>query len=89
MGKVFGILALICGLIGLAGGWFLGFFIPYGAFIIPGLAIVLGIIGIIVDDSKGLGIAGLILGVIGLIVAVVFMFFLGPILAVLLGMAFL
>jgi len=49
----------------------------------------LGIIGIIVDDSKGLGIAGLILGVIGLIVAVVFMFFLGPILAVLLGMAFL
>ena len=67
MGKVFGVLALIFGLIGLLGGWFLGFFIPYGAYILPGLAIVFGIIGIVKDDSKGLGIAGLILGIIGLI----------------------
>ena len=36
--------------------------------LIPGIAVIFGIIGIIADDSKGMAIAGLILGIIGLIV---------------------
>jgi len=81
MGKVFGIIALICGLLGILGGWLLA--IPvgyYGIFIFPGIAIVAGIIGIIVDDSKGMAIAGLILGLFG----IVFVMFILPLLAVLL-----
>lgn len=67
MGKVFGILALVFGLIGLLGGWLLVLFLPYGQYYLPAAAIVLGIIGIIVDDSKGMAIAGLVLGVVGII----------------------
>lgn len=82
MGKVFGILALVFGLIGLLGGWFLGFFVPFGALYLPGAAIVFGIIGIIVDDSKGMAIAGLILGIIGII----FVFFILPFLLIFLAL---
>ena len=67
MGKVFGILALVFGLIGLLGGWLLVLFLPFGQYYLPGAAIVFGIIGIIVDDSKGMAIAGLVLGVVGII----------------------
>ena len=35
--------------------------------LIPAIAIIFGIIGIIIDDTKGLAIAGLILGAIALI----------------------
>ncbi len=74
MGKVFGIFALIFGILGLLLGWAIGIFLPflpYGALYISGAAIVFGIIGIIADDSKGMAIAGLILGAIGLIVIIV------------------
>lgn len=37
--------------------------------LIPGMAALFGLIGIIVDDSKGRAIAGFILGVIGLMIA--------------------
>ena len=69
MGKVFGILALIFGILGLLLGWLLWLFVPlpYSELYISIAAIVFGIIGIIVDDSKGMAIAGLILGIIGLI----------------------
>ncbi len=74
MGKVFGILALLCGIFGLF-GWLLFALIPivlpYSGFYLPGAAVVFGIIGIISDDSKGMAIAGLILGIIGIIIVVV------------------
>ncbi len=67
MGKVLGILALVFGLIGLLGGWLLVIFLPFGELYLPIAAIVFGIIGIIIDDSKGMAKMGLVLGVIGLI----------------------
>ena len=79
MGKVFGILALVFGLIGLLGGWLLVLFLPYGQYYLPAAAIVFGIIGIIVDDSKGMAIAGLVLGVVGII----FVLFILPIILLL------
>ena len=41
------------------------------AWLIPAIAIIFGIIGIIKDDTKGLAIAGLILGVIALILGLI------------------
>ncbi|MFX1380386.1 MAG: hypothetical protein ACFFA4_14975 [Promethearchaeota archaeon] len=76
MGKIFGLLGLIFGLIGIIGVWFITFFFYFGALLIGILAIVFGGIGIAKDDSKGLGIAGLILGIITLII-----WFIWPILA--------
>jgi len=76
MGKIFGILALICGILGFVGWLILGM-LPYGIFYLPGAAIVLGIVGLIVDDPKGMAIAGLILGIIG----IVFVIFVLPLLA--------
>ena len=76
MGKVFGVLSLVFGLLALLAGWAIQIFVTiamgptiatYMLYGICGLAIVFGIIGIIKDDSKGLGIAGLILGIIALI----------------------
>ncbi|MHA1239256.1 MAG: hypothetical protein ACTSQU_00560 [Promethearchaeota archaeon] len=66
MGKTFGILALICGILGLFGWLVLGF-LPFGIYYLPGAAILFGIIGLIVDDSKGMSIAGLILGIFDII----------------------
>jgi len=68
MGKVFGLIGLIFGIIGLVGVWFLTFLFYFSALLISILAIVFGGIGIAKDDSKGLGIAGLILGIITLII---------------------
>jgi len=68
MGKIFGLLGLIFGLIGIIGVWFITFFFYFGALLIGILAIVFGGIGIAKDDSKGLGIAGLIVGIITLII---------------------
>ena len=39
--------------------------------LIPAIAVIFGIIGIIKDDTKGLAIAGLILGAIALILGIV------------------
>ena len=41
------------------------------SWLIPGIAIIFGIVGIVVDDSKGKAIAGLVLGLIGLIAGIV------------------
>jgi hypothetical protein len=71
MGKTFGALALVFGLVALLVGWAILIFVPYGNYImyaLCGLAIVFGIIGIIKDDSKGMGIAGMILGFIALVI---------------------
>jgi len=70
MGKTFGALALVFGLIALLVGWAILIFVPFGSYILYalcGLAIIFGIIGIIKDDSKGMGITGMILGIIALI----------------------
>lgn len=72
MGKTFGALALVFGLVALLAGWAIMLFVAaYGNYImyaLCGLAIVFGIIGIIKDDSKGMGIAGMILGIIALVI---------------------
>jgi len=79
MGKVFGIFALLFGLLGFV-GWLLFAFIPitlpFSEFYFPGAAILFGIIGLFADDSKGMAIAGLILGIIG----IVFIMFILPML---------
>lgn len=70
MGKTFGALALTFGLIALLVGWLIMWLVPFGdiiMYVLCVLAIVFGIVGIIKDDSKGMGIAGLILGIIALI----------------------
>ncbi|MFX1479678.1 MAG: hypothetical protein ACFFCI_16265 [Promethearchaeota archaeon] len=74
MGKTFGIIALLMGIIGIIVialffilVFAIGFVIPWWdliVIILGALAIVFGIIGIAKDDSKGLGIVGLILGII-------------------------
>jgi len=74
MGKTFGALALVFGLVALLAGWAVMIFLPFGDYILYalcGLAIVFGIIGIIKDDSKGMGIAGLILGIIAIFLWVI------------------
>ncbi|MFX1374382.1 MAG: hypothetical protein ACFFA0_01085 [Promethearchaeota archaeon] len=72
MGKVFGIISLIFGILGIAVIWFLGIVFYFGSIIIPIIAIVFGGISIAKDDSKALGIAGLILGIITLIIWFIF-----------------
>ena len=70
MGKTFGALSLVFALIALLAGWAIMFWVPFGdiiMYVLCILAIVLGIVGIVKDDSKGMGIAGLILGIIALI----------------------
>ncbi|MGN1111776.1 MAG: DUF4190 domain-containing protein [Acutalibacteraceae bacterium] len=65
--KVFSIVALVCGIVGIIGAW-----IPvlcYFAFVIAILGIVFGAIGMkkckAAGERKGLAIAGLVCGIIG------------------------
>ena len=70
LGKIFGIIALICGILGFFGWILFGLLpinLPFSAFYLPGAAILFGIIGLIADDSKGMAIAGFILGILGLV----------------------
>ncbi len=62
MGKVFGIIGLVSGIIGALVFWYI-----FGP-----IAIIFGAIGIAKDDSKGLGIAGLVLGTIDVACMVIF-----------------
>lgn len=84
MGKTFGALALVFGLVALLSGWAITNFAPdFGTYILYalyGLAILFGIIGIIKDDSKGMGIVGMILGIIAIFLWVIFWFALAAIL---------
>jgi len=82
MGKLFGILALLCGILGLF-AWLLLGTLPFGVYYLPGAAILLGIIGLIVDESKGMAIAGLIFGIFD----IVFILFILPMLLVFLFLA--
>jgi hypothetical protein len=75
MGKVLGILALVFGIISFALSplSYFGVFVVFriiGTFLTGGLAaagIILGIIGIIKDDGKGLALAGLIVSNVAMI----------------------
>ncbi len=69
MGKVFGIIGLVSGIIGLFVYWYI-----FGP-----IAIIFGAIGIAKDDSKGLGIAGLVLGITDLLCVLIFFLILGTI----------
>jgi hypothetical protein len=60
VGKIFGILSIIFGIIGILGGMvFLGM-------IFGPLAIIFGLIGLWKDDSKALSILGILLGIIAI-----------------------
>ncbi|KKN46472.1 hypothetical protein LCGC14_0672760 [marine sediment metagenome] len=78
MGKVFGIFALLLGVVGLAVSAAVGIISlielrsAYVWIIIPFIAIILGIIGIVKDDSKGKAIGGFIFGILGIILGFVF-----------------
>jgi hypothetical protein len=81
MGRAFGIVSLIFGIISIplsaamAAMSIWAFIVPsivpfvsLIGWIFPGIAIIFGLIGIIADDSKGMAIAGFILGIISLII---------------------
>lgn len=70
MSNTNGIISLIFGIIGLCCGWLIP--LPYVGYIFPAVAIIFGIIGIIKDDSHGMAITGLILGIISLLCVAVF-----------------
>lgn len=63
MGKIYGILSLIFAIIG----------IFFAGIILGPIAIILGVIGRKEDDSKGLATAGLIIGIIVTILAILFL----------------
>jgi len=76
MGKALGIISLIFGLLGLLVGWVLGIFLPFlpfGELYFSVVAIVCGIVGICVQEKKGMAIAGLVLGMVAFVL--VFFFF--------------
>ena len=76
MGKALGIISLIFGLLGLLVGWVLELFLPFlpfGEFYFPVVAIVCGIVGICVQEKKGMAIAGLVLGCVAFVL-VIFIF---------------
>lgn len=79
MGKVFGVIALIMGITALAlEPIFMYFFYfdfgNYVFYVLAGLAIVFGILGIVKDHPKGLGVVGLIVGIIALTLWFIFNF---------------
>jgi hypothetical protein len=82
MGKVFGIIALVCGILSFV-GWSLAsflhflFFFGIGWFWLPGAAIVLGLIGTYVDEPKAMARVGLLLGFLGLFILPTLYFMLG------------
>jgi len=73
--KTFGILALVFGIIG---------FFTLGATGI--LAIIFGAIGLSKDEERGLAIAGLVLGIVSLVVGIILIVVLWAWLMLLLGM---
>ncbi|MHA1107151.1 MAG: hypothetical protein ACTSPN_15770 [Promethearchaeota archaeon] len=79
MSNTNGIIALIFGIIGLCCAWLIP--IPFVPFLFPIVAIVFGAIGIKKDDSNGMAIAGLVLGIISVICVAVMAVFLAVILA--------
>ncbi|MHA1671868.1 MAG: hypothetical protein ACTSV5_15040 [Promethearchaeota archaeon] len=86
MSNTNGIIALIFGLVGLCCAWLIP--IPFVPWLFPIVAIIFGIIGISKDDSSGMAIAGLILGIISIICVAVAALFL-TVLLTMLGMGML
>jgi len=72
MGKVFGIIAIFCGVLGFAMlvCVFAVFVLINPSLYLWSLAIVFGVIGQSKDDPKGMSRAGLMLGVLGLVLYV-------------------
>lgn len=64
-GKIFSILSLIAGCISIFLGW-----IPFMMLVPEILAIVFGIVGMKKSKQRGMGIAGLILGIVALLVTI-------------------
>jgi len=85
MGRTFGIISFIAGLIAFSAGWALTWLLsPWGKYfpyVLSILAIVFGILGIVKEESKGLAIAGLVLGTIALILAIVLALFVEGVIA--------
>jgi hypothetical protein len=81
MSNTNGIISLIFGIIGLCCAWLIP--IPFVPWLFPIVAIVFGIIGIMKDDSHGMAIAGLVLGIISVLCVAVAAIFLALILAML------
>ncbi len=68
-GKGLGIASMICGivsLIGCCGAWYIG--VPCGI-----VAIILGIVQIVKNESKGMAIAGIVCGAIGGIMGIIWL----------------
>lgn len=84
MSNTNGIISLIVALVGLFISWFLVFFFFIG-FIFPVVAIIFGAIGISRDDSKGMAIAGLVIGIIDLLCLLLVIFLLAAFIAALFG----
>ncbi|MHA2184577.1 MAG: hypothetical protein ACXADU_00380 [Promethearchaeota archaeon] len=72
MGNTFGVYSLLCGVAAIALVWV----VPLYLIIIPGAAIVFGGIGIAKDDTKTLGIVGVVVGSIGFILWILMPIFL-------------
>ena len=85
MAKVAGAFSLTFALLSVFVGWAIAFYsgIPFIDLILPILAIILGIVGLIVDSSKGPATAGLIIGIIMLVVGILFWLLILPILVIL------
>lgn len=68
--KGISIAALVCGIVGVAGGWILS----WGGIVVSIVAIILGAIGMKKakenNEPKGLATAGLVLGIIGTVITV-------------------
>ena len=64
MGNTFGVYSLLCGIAAIALVWV----VPLYLIIIPGAAIVFGGVGIVKDDTKTLGIVGVVIGSIAFII---------------------
>ncbi len=79
MSNTNGIISLIFGLIGLCCAWIIP--IPFVPWLFPIVAVIFGIIGIMKDDSNGMAIAGLVLGIISFVCVAVALLFLAVILS--------
>ena len=67
MSNTMGAISLTFGILGLCCAWLIEIFIPFVSILFPIIAIIFGAIGIKKDDSNGMAIAGLILGIISLV----------------------
>ena len=72
MVNTFGLYSLLCGVAAIALVWV----VPLYLIIIPGAAIIFGGIGIVKDDTKTLGIVGVVVGTIGFILWILMPIFL-------------